>query len=60
MPFGLQIVGRRHDDLGVLAVAAELEAIITSIDGLAPIGPDLALLKAADPISQAEGFLNFE
>ena len=60
MPFGLQIVGRRHDDLGVLAVANELEAIIASISDLAPTGPDLALLKMAAPISQAEGFLNFE
>ena len=60
MPFGLQIVGRRHDDLGVLAVANELETIIASISDLAPKGPDLALLKSAAPISQAEGFLNFE
>ncbi|QDL94966.1 amidase (plasmid) [Paroceanicella profunda] len=60
MPFGLQIVGRRNDDLGVLAVAAELEAVIAGLPDLAPRGPDLAALRAAPPISAAEGFLNFE
>ena len=59
MPFGLQIVGRRHNDLGVLAVAAELESIIAGISTLAPHGPDLALLKAAPPLREAEGFLDF-
>ena len=60
MPFGLQIVGRRHDDLGVLTVAAEFEAIIAGMGSLAPGKPDLEALKAASPISAAEGFLNFE
>ncbi|GGB14679.1 amidase [Allosediminivita pacifica] len=58
MPFGLQIVGRRYDDLGVLAVAAELEAVIAGISDLAPRGPDIAALKAAGPLSEAEGFLS--
>ena len=44
MPFGLQIVGRRHDDLGVLAVAAELEAIIAGTDLTVP-APDFAALR---------------
>lgn len=44
MPFGLQIIGRRNDDLGVLAVAAELEAILaTHADFCAP-KPDLEKL----------------
>ena len=60
MPFGLQIVGRRHDDLGVLAVAAELEAVIAGLPGLAPRGPDLAALAAAPPLAEAPGFLGFD
>ena len=60
MPFGLQIVGRRHDDLGVLKVASELEAIIAGISDLAPHGPDLKALQSAPPLSAAEGFLSFE
>ncbi len=58
MPFGLQIVGKRHDDLGVLAIAAELESVIAGIPDLAPHGPDLAALKAAPRLSQADGFLS--
>ncbi|AUC53936.1 amidase [Sagittula sp. P11] len=58
MPFGLQIVGRRYDDLGVLAVAAELEAIIAGISDLAPKGPDIAALKSAGRLSDVEGFLS--
>ncbi len=58
MPFALQIVGRRHDDLGVLAVAAELEAIIAGTD-LAVPAPDLSALRAAPPLSQADEFLTF-
>ncbi|WP_346891053.1 amidase family protein [uncultured Roseibium sp.] len=58
MPFGLQIVGRRYDDLGVLAVAAELEAIIAGISDLAPRAPDLNLLRTAGPLSAVEGFLS--
>lgn len=58
MPFGLQIVGRRHDDLGVLAVAAELEAIIAGTDMEVP-APDVTALKAAPPLSEADEFLTF-
>lgn len=50
MPFGLQIVGRRNDDLGVLAVAAEIEAIIAGDTGFGPPKPDLDVLKGAAPI----------
>ena len=60
MPFGLQIVGKRHDDLGVLAVAAELEAVIAGTAGLAPHGPDIAALKAAPPLSEAPEFMTFD
>ncbi len=56
MPFGLQIVGLRHDDLGVLAVAAELEAIIAGTDMAVP-APDFAALRAAPPLSQEDEFL---
>ncbi|MFT3687524.1 amidase [Paenirhodobacter sp.] len=58
MPFGLQVVGRRHGDREVLAVAAELEAVIAGIPDLAPRAPDFAALRAAPPISAAEGFLS--
>ena len=58
MPFGLQIVGKRHDDLGVLAVAAELEAIIAGSDLRVP-APDLDALKAAPNLSDADEFLTF-
>ncbi|MBE3637946.1 amidase [Mangrovicoccus algicola] len=60
MPFGLQLVGRRHDDRRLLAVAAEIEAVIAGLPDLAPRGPDLAMLAAAPPIAEAEGFLSFD
>ena len=59
MPFGLQIVGRRHADRAVLAVAAEIEAIVAAIPDLAPQGPDLNALRTARPLSEAPGFLSF-
>ncbi|MWD28995.1 amidase [Aquicoccus sp. SCR17] len=59
MPFGLQIVGRRYADRAVLAVAAELEAVIASLPDLAPQAPDLDALRKARPLSEAEGFLSF-
>lgn len=58
MPFGLQIIGKRHDDLGVLAVAAELEAVIAGSD-LAVPPPPIAQLRKAPPISAAPEFLTF-
>ncbi|MTJ04784.1 MAG: amidase [Sediminimonas qiaohouensis] len=58
LPFGLQIVGRRHDDLGVLAAAAELEAVIAGLSNLAPRGPDIAILRQASDLSGAEGFFS--
>lgn len=59
MPFGLQIIGRRHDDLGTLAVAAELEALFADDAELRPVRPDLAALENARPLREAEGFLGF-
>jgi amidase len=56
MPFGLQVVGRRHDDARVLAVAQELAAVFASDDAMSLPPPDLAALRAAPPLSQAEGF----
>lgn len=56
MPFGLQIVGRRNDDAGVLAVAAELEAVIADAAAMRPRPPDLAALEAAPPLSRVDGF----
>ncbi len=59
MPFGLQIIGRRHDDLGTLAVAAELEALFAGNAELRPVWPDIAALEKAPPLREAEGFLGF-
>ncbi len=60
MPFGLQIVGKRHEDLGVLAVAAELEAIIAGLPDFAPRSPDFAMLASAPPLKEADAFLTFD
>ena len=60
MPLGLQIVGKRHDDLGVLAVAAELEAVIAGLSDLAPRSPDVSMLAVASSLRKADGFLYFE
>jgi amidase len=56
MPFGLQVVGRRNDDLGVLAVAAEIEATLAGDAELAAPKVDLAALKAAPPLASTPGF----
>lgn len=50
MPFGLQIIGKRNDDLGVLAVAAEIEAVFAGDDTFAVPKPDLMALRNAMPI----------
>ena len=47
MPFGLQIVGPRGGDCCVLAVAAELEALLAGEPRTARPVPDIARLKAA-------------
>ncbi|HBK06922.1 MAG TPA: amidase [Acetobacteraceae bacterium] len=60
MPFGLQIVGPRGGDALVLRVAAELEALLAGDARTARPVPDIAALKAARPISSAEGFIGFD
>ena len=52
MPFGLQIVGRRYDDLGVLSVGAALESVIAGSSELQSIAPDMARLQAAPPAAR--------
>lgn len=59
LPFGLQIIGRRGDDLATLAFARELEALFDGIDGLARPMVNIQALQTAPPLSQAEGFLGF-
>jgi Asp-tRNA(Asn)/Glu-tRNA(Gln) amidotransferase A subunit family amidase len=60
MPFGLQIVGPRGGDALVLAVAHELETLLSGDARTARPQPDLARLLVARPISEAEGFLGFD
>ncbi|MER8912180.1 hypothetical protein NKH99_32335 [Mesorhizobium sp. M0854] len=60
LPFGLQIIGRRHGDLGLLAIPAALEQVIAGNSDLAPCAPDLDMLKSAPPLRAAEGFLAFD
>jgi Asp-tRNA(Asn)/Glu-tRNA(Gln) amidotransferase A subunit family amidase len=59
MPFGLQIIGRQGGDAAVLGVAAALERELAGDSRTARPVPDLAALRAAPPISQAEGFFGF-
>jgi Asp-tRNA(Asn)/Glu-tRNA(Gln) amidotransferase A subunit family amidase len=59
MPFGLQVIGRKGDDLGTLAVAAELETLFAQDDALRPIQPDLEALATAAPLCKADGFMGF-
>jgi Asp-tRNA(Asn)/Glu-tRNA(Gln) amidotransferase A subunit family amidase len=58
MPFGLQVIGRRGDDLGVLAVAAELEAAFAGSTELGATRPDIGKLANARPLREAEGFFS--
>ena len=60
MPFGLQIVGPRGGDALVLRVAAALEALLAGDTRTARPLPDLAKLRTASPIREAEGFLGFD
>lgn len=59
MPFGLQIVGRRHDDAGVLQVAAEIEEILTDDTVFGSPTVDLETLKEAPRLADSAGFLGF-
>ena len=60
LPFGLQIVGPRGGDLKVLAVARALEAYFAGNPALSRPVPDIAWLKAQDPISAQPGFRDFD
>ena len=60
MPFGLQIVGPRGGDAFVLGVAHALESLLAGDVRTARPVPDLAKLRAAPPIRDAEGFLGFD
>ena len=46
MPFGLQVVGRRGEDLRLLGIAAALEAQIDRTPALGRPRPDLAALAS--------------
>lgn len=59
MPFGLQIVGRRHDDAGVLQVAAEIEAILADDTEFGVPKVDLAALEKAPRLADQPGFMGF-
>jgi amidase len=60
MPFGLQIVGPRGGDAFVLAVAHALETLLAGDPRTARPVPDLAKLRAAPPLRDAEGFFGFD
>ncbi|MCW1935019.1 amidase [Pararhodobacter zhoushanensis] len=60
MPFGLQIIGRRHDDRGVLALGLALERMIAGLPSLCPTAPDMAALVTAPPIRQAPGAFDLD
>ena len=59
MPFGVQIVGPRGGDAFVLGIAAAIEAAFAGDAALARPVPDLAKLRAAPPIREAEAFLGW-
>ena len=46
LPFGIQVIGRRHGDADLLAVAAQIEAVIEGTGDLAPRRPDLRRLAS--------------
>ena len=57
MPFGVQIVARRHGDAEAIAVAAAIEFFCSTTTLSRPI-PDLAALAAAPPLRGAPGFFD--
>ncbi len=58
LPFGLQIVGRRHDDLRLLSIAAAVQAAIGRTPDLDNRRPDLTALRTAPPLRETVGFLD--
>ncbi|WP_296933514.1 amidase [uncultured Marinobacter sp.] len=59
LPFGLQVIGRRGEDLATLSFARELETVFSGIPEMAPPKPDIERLKNAKPLRLSEGFLGF-
>ncbi len=59
LPFGLQIVGPRGGDALVLGVAAALERALAGDAVLGRPLPDLERLRAARPIAETPGFLDW-
>lgn len=57
MPFGLQIVGRRHDDLGTLRMAAAIEALLADDATFGVPKIDLDKLASSGPIKDVPGFM---
>lgn len=60
MPFGLQVIGRRGEDLKTLAVARALEAQFAGDPSTARPRPDIDALRKAPPIAAMEGFKSLE
>lgn len=58
LPFGLQIVGRRHEDLRLLSIAKAVESAISKERSFEMRRPDHAFLAAASPLSRADGFFD--
>ena len=56
MPFAVQIIGRRHADFQVVAVAAAIEAACAGDPAMSRPLPDLAALAATRPLSEAPHF----
>ena len=59
LPFGLQIVGPRGGDALVLRAGAALERLLAANPDTARPVPDIAALRGAPPIAEAEDFLGF-
>jgi Asp-tRNA(Asn)/Glu-tRNA(Gln) amidotransferase A subunit family amidase len=60
MPFGLQVIGPRGGDLATLAVAREIEALLSANPETARPIPDLAWLRRQQPIAGKPGFQDFD
>ena len=57
MPFGLQIVGRRHDDHGTLRMASTIESLFAKDPIFGAPRVDLDRLAASRPIHEMPGFM---
>jgi Asp-tRNA(Asn)/Glu-tRNA(Gln) amidotransferase A subunit family amidase len=57
MPFGLQIVGRRFDDLHLLQIAAEIEALLADDPEFGKPAVDLDALATAPRLADRPGFI---